>query len=233
MTAVGPAVGWLVVGLATGWAARRLADRDRDRMAARAPAAAGPLAWDGAGIEAVTAPVLVALAARLGWGWPAAPYAVLVATLAAVTVTDLRHYRVPDRIVAAGVAATGVAMGLATVATGRPERLGGAALGAVAFAAPLLAVHLVLPRGMGWGDVKLSVLLGAGIGWIGPAGVGVVLAVVWALIVACALGLGVALALRRRLAAGSSWGVAGSIPFAPALSAATVAVVLVAGPRLR
>lgn len=239
MTVAGALIGWVVVGLAAGRAARRAADRDRDRIRPRADAAPGPVAWDGAGIEVVCALVLVALAAQLGWGWPAVPFVSLVATLAAVTITDLRHYRVPDRILAAGLAATTLAMGAIAATTGRPDQLRWAAVGAVVFPAPLLVIHLAAPRGLGRGDVKLSVLLGAGIGWIGPPGAGTVLLVVWALIVACGLGLVAATVPRvivtaRPPAASRPGGApAGSIPFAPALSIATVGVVLAAGHILR
>lgn len=226
MTVVGALIGWLVVGLVAGRAARRAADRDRDRTERRPDAARGPVAWDGAGIEAACALVLAALAAQLGWGWAAVPFVSLVATLAAVTITDLRHYRVPDRILGAGLAATTLAMAAIGALTDRPNQLRWAAMGAVVFSAPLLAIHLAVPRGLGRGDVKLSVLLGAGIGWIGPPGLGTVLLVLWALIVACGLGL-VAATVPR--AARAAWAPADSIPFAPALSIATVAVVLGAG----
>ncbi len=235
MTVAGPVIGWLAVGLAAGRAARWAADRDRDQTRRRAGAVRGPVAWDGAGVEAVCAVVLAAVAAQLDWGWSAAPYVSLVATLAAVTITDLRHYRVPDRILAAGLTATTLAMGAIGATTGRPDQLRWAAVGAVVFPAPLLMIHLAAPRGLGRGDVKLSVLLGAGIGWIGPPGVGTVLLVVWTLIVACGLGLVGAMVQRAattaRPAASSPPGgaPAGSIPFAPALSIATIGVVIAAG----
>lgn len=225
MTDAGALIGWLVVGLAAGRAARRAADRDRDRMRRRGDAVPGPVAWDGAGIEAVCALVLVALAAQLGWGWPVVPFVGLVATLAAVTITDLRHYRVPDRIVATGLAATTLAMGVIAATAGRPDQLRWAAVGALVFPAPLLAIHLAVPRGLGRGDVKLSVLLGAGIGWVGPPGLGTVLLVVWALIAACGIGLVAATVPRAARAARVP---TGAIPFAPALSIATIGVVLAA-----
>jgi len=233
MSAAAPVIAWLVIGAATGGLARRAADHDGARVAAgTATAAPGPVAWNGRGIEAATALTLAALAARFGWGWPAVPYIGLMATLAAVTITDLRHFRVPDRIVAAGLAATMPTMAAIGVLGDRPERLAGAAVGAGLFAGLLLAVHLALPHGLGRGDVKLAVLLGAAIGWSGPPGLGLLLAVLWALIAACGLGLGAALALRAA-AARRPRAAAPQIPFAPALSLATVAVVIAAGPLLR
>ena len=247
MSIAGQVTGWLVVGLAAGRIARRAADLDRARVANRARRAAGPLAWDGTGIEAACALVLVALAARFGWGWPAVPYIGLVATLAAVTITDLRHYRVPDRIVATGMAATMLSMAAIGAMADRPERLAWTAAGAGLLSAPLLAIHLALPHGMGRGDVKLSVLLGAGIGWIDPhpLAVDLVRLVLWALVVACALALVTAAVLRMASAPADAPEPqraapprteprpAAQIPFAPALSVATVAVVIGAGPLFR
>ncbi|MEZ5411987.1 MAG: A24 family peptidase [Acidimicrobiales bacterium] len=249
MTTAGQVAGWLVIGLVAGRVARRAADGDRARTANRPSPAAGPLAWDGAGIEAACALILVAVAARSGWGWPAVPYIGLVATLAAVTITDVRHYRVPDRVLAAGAAATIPPMAAIGLLADRPERLAWTAAGAVLLTAPLLAIHLALPHGMGRGDVKLSILLGAGIGWADPhpLAVDLVRLVLWALVAACALALVTAAALRVA-GAGAAAGTAGPqppgrrrtgppsadrVPFAPALSLATVGVVIAAGPLVR
>ncbi len=234
--AAGPAIGWLVIGLAAGALARRAAERDRARVAdgSKTALAAGPVAWNGRGVEAATALLLGALAAGSSWGWPAVPYVGVVTTVAAVTITDLRHFRVPDRIVAGGLLATTLAMGIVGAATGRLDRLAAAAVGAGLFAGLLLAVRLAVPQGLGRGDVKLGVLLGAAIGWSARPGIDVLLAVLWALIAACGLGLTAAAALRatarRRPRRATT---TPQIPFAPALSLATVAVVLAAGPLQR
>ena len=34
----------------------------------------------------------------------------------------------------------------------------------------LLVVHLIIPRGMGFGDVKLAAVMGMYVGWLAPLG---------------------------------------------------------------
>lgn len=90
----------------------------------------------------------------------------LVGLVALVSVSDVRHRRIPNRLVAAGLALALLWHGLAPAGAGlfdrqHPGALGiGAALAGtgVAFGAFLL-VHLA--RMMGAGDVKLMAMLGA------------------------------------------------------------------------
>ena len=84
----------------------------------------------------------------------------LTATLAAATVTDLRTRRIPNRLTA-GAAALGVVLAAAAGA----GALGNALAAAIAVSAPLLAVSLIRPEGMGMGDVKLVAVLGLYLGW--------------------------------------------------------------------
>jgi len=84
---------------------------------------------------------------------------VLVAVLAAVTLTDLEQRIIPNAILLAGGAA-GLAIAAATDPTSLPER-GIAAAGAGGF---LLLAALLYPSGMGMGDVKLAALLGLFLG---------------------------------------------------------------------
>ena len=49
---------------------------------------------------------------------------------------------------------------------GRCRNCGTAIAGAIAFAV-FFVIHIVSPKGMGFGDVRLSFLLGLGLGWLG------------------------------------------------------------------
>ncbi len=74
--------------------------------------------------------------------------------MAALSGYDVRQRRLPNWLTIPGFAA----IGLAALGAGR----GWAGMvGAVALAAVYLAVHLAAPRGMGAGDVKLALGLGA------------------------------------------------------------------------
>jgi leader peptidase (prepilin peptidase)/N-methyltransferase len=93
----------------------------------------------------------------------------VLAWLTALSCYDIRERRLPNALTLTGAAAV---LGVATVA-GR----GSAALaGTVALTAVYLVVHCAAPRGMGAGDVKLAVGLGALTGCFG-AGVWFVAAV--------------------------------------------------------
>jgi leader peptidase (prepilin peptidase)/N-methyltransferase len=133
------------------------------------------------------------------------------AVLVALSAIDLEHRIVPNRIVLP--AATAV-LAARTLIDPSPEWLLGA-LGASGF---LLAAALVYPAGMGMGDVKLALLLGAMLGR--DVAVGMMAGMLAALVPSVFL-------LARHGAAGRKLG----IPFAPFLALGAV-VALFAGEAL-
>lgn len=84
---------------------------------------------------------------------------VFVATLAAVTLTDLEQRIIPNRILLVSAIA-----GLAIAAVADPASLPERAIAAVAAGGLLLLTALAYPRGMGMGDVKLAALMGLYLG---------------------------------------------------------------------
>lgn len=84
---------------------------------------------------------------------------VLVATLAAVTLTDLERRIIPNRILLVSALAC---LGIAVLAdpTSLPERL----VAAAAAGGLLLLAAIAYPSGMGMGDVKLAALIGLSLG---------------------------------------------------------------------
>ena len=91
------------------------------------------------------------------WDQPAqlAMGLVFVATLAAVTLTDLEQRIIPNKILL--VAAL---IGLAIAALADPGSLPERAIAAASAGGLLLLTALVYPSGMGMGDVKLAALMG-------------------------------------------------------------------------
>lgn len=87
----------------------------------------------------------------------------MLAALALVVVADLRMCLIPDLIT---LPALIYALGLA-VASGRNPTLVEAALGALVGGGVVLLVAIVSRGGMGGGDVKLTAMLGAALGWRG------------------------------------------------------------------
>jgi len=126
--------------------------------------------WRAPVIDLATVVVLVSLALRFG-GTPAdvALPAMFVfgASLVVVSVIDIDHFRIPDRIVFPSIVACGVLLIAASVVASVPGALFGALFGALAYFGFLFLFFLVSPRGMGFGDVKLALLLGMVLGWTG------------------------------------------------------------------
>ena len=86
--------------------------------------------------------------------------AFFVAVLIVLSVIDVRTRRLPNRIVLP--AALAVLAAHIAVAPDRALEWVAAALGAFAL---LLVAALAYPGGLGMGDVKLALLLGAALGW--------------------------------------------------------------------
>ena len=150
-------------------------------------------------------------------GWSVTLPAALIFTIGSCVLVgvDLQHRRLPHRIVLPAIAAV-----LAAQAIGAwSQRDGGlfvrSLAGAVTAGGGLLAVHLVSPEGLGFGDVTYATLIGATLGWYGldRVGLGIGLGFV---IGAIAAGPVLMLA-RRRAELGGSTGPA-TLPFGPALA---------------
>jgi leader peptidase (prepilin peptidase) / N-methyltransferase len=125
---------------------------------------------------------------------------VFIAMLAAVTVTDLRERRIPNRVLGAAVV-----LGLPLLAASDPGALPGRVTAAVVAGGVFLTMALLRPGGFGLGDVKLIATMGL---FLGPAVLGAVL-------IALLAGSlwGVALFVRHGRAAAKL-----TLPFAPFLA---------------
>lgn len=137
--------------------------------------------------------------------------AVWAAPVATATAIDTTAGRLPDVVVLPGT----VAVFASATLTGH---LLSAVGGAVLLAAPMLTIHLARPDGLGFGDVKFGLLLGAGVGTVGVALVPI------SFLLAAALQVAICCALhsRDRL-----------VPFGPALAAAAGIVITLGIWRLR
>ena len=166
------------------------------------------------GIEASGAIGAVAMAASALTGVIPLATAIAFTLLIPPAVVDIRAQRLPDRWILAAALAFGVAV-VMTALLGDTIAARGIALGALAMAAPIVSLHLVSPAAMGFGDVKLSVVLGAAIG-----------VVEWrlALVALCVAGL-----------FGAAYGIATrrtTVPFGPFLLVGSVTAIALSGPLL-
>ena len=118
-----------------------------------------------AAAEWVTGLVFGLCAAAVGWSVALVPVLCLAAGLVAMSVVDLAVMRIPTRFVYATAAALAGGLVLVAVVDGPGRRLAGAAVGAAAYGGFLLVLHLLSPRALGFGDVRLATVVGAAAGW--------------------------------------------------------------------
>jgi leader peptidase (prepilin peptidase)/N-methyltransferase len=193
-------------------------------------------------VELVTAALFVAAVVRFGTSWVLLPFLVLFAMLVAVSVVDLYDYRIPDRIVFPTLALSLPLVIVISFVEDLPEAAVWAVVGALFVAGVLFATALLPGGGMGFGDVKLALVLGLFLGWLGSNLQGMVLLVFAALLIGSVLGILMGLvvgALRLRFGrevlpdpdaaegelASRSW-TKQPFPFGPSLALATVFAVL-------
>ena len=150
------------------------------------------------GVELATALLIAACVLDFGLSGRFVVAAFFCAVLVAVTVTDLTHRIIPNRIVLPAAAVILVAQ---TALEPSPQW----ALGALAASGFLFAAVLAYPAGMGMGDVKLALVMGAALGK--TVGVALMLGMVAALIPSIIL-------LARHGSAARKMG----IPFGPFLA---------------
>jgi leader peptidase (prepilin peptidase)/N-methyltransferase len=117
-------------------------------------------------IELATAGLFAGVGAAFPRLLPAAMMAAFVGVLVAVSVIDVRHRVIPNRIVYPSFVAFAVLVVAGAVA-GQGLDAGRAGIGVAAFGGGLLLIALISPRGMGMGDVKLAGVIGLVLGSLG------------------------------------------------------------------
>jgi leader peptidase (prepilin peptidase)/N-methyltransferase len=128
------------------------------------PAGRSPTRTMGAAL--VTGLLFAGAAYHFGPHLIAAPYCVLFAMLVTVSVTDLSHRLVPRWIIYAGLAGVVPLLVVTSAADHSWEHLSGSAIaGAVAFGV-FFVVWWFVPRGMGFGDVRLAGAIGIAVGYL-------------------------------------------------------------------
>jgi leader peptidase (prepilin peptidase)/N-methyltransferase len=163
-------------------------------------------------VELATAALVAACFVKFGFSGEAFLAAFFCVVLVALSAIDLEHRIVPNRIV---VPAAVVVLLAQTALNPSPEWLLGA-LGASGF---LFVAALAYPAGMGMGDVKLALLLGAMLGRL--VGVGLMVGMVAALVPSVFL-------LARHGSAARKMG----IPFAPFLAFGALVALFAGQPLL-
>ena len=174
-------------------------------------------------VELLTAALFGVVALRIGWHPELAAFLLFTAALVAVSAIDLELYLIPNRILYPALGASIVLLCIAAAIHGEVHHLADAAISmAIAFAV-FFAIHVISPRGLGFGDVRLSALLGLFLGWIGPPHV----------VVGLFLGFLLGAVVSVTLIASGLRGRKDKIPFGPFLAAGALLGVLVGNPIVR
>jgi leader peptidase (prepilin peptidase) / N-methyltransferase len=164
-------------------------------------------------VELATAILVAACFLRFGLSGRAFVAAFFVAVLVALSAIDAERRILPDLIVLPSWAL--VLCAQIALFPDRAVEWTVASLGASAF---LFVALLAYPKGMGMGDVKLALLLGAGLGW--EVGVGLMIGMLTATVLAAVLIARHGIAARKM-----------AIPFGPFLAFGAI-VALFAGERV-
>jgi leader peptidase (prepilin peptidase)/N-methyltransferase len=118
-------------------------------------------------VELLTAGLFAGMAAFFGPSAQLPAYLYLMAVGVALALIDLDVQRLPDVLTLPSYPVGVVLLGAASLAHHDGWSLGRALIGMAALFAFYFTVALVAPRGMGFGDVKLSGVIGLYLAWLG------------------------------------------------------------------
>ena len=172
-------------------------------------------------VELATAALFVVMALRFGLDPVLPAFLYLAAVGLALALIDLDCKRLPNVLTLPSYPVVGVLLGVAALLGSDSGDLVRALLGGAAMYAVYFALCFAYPAGMGFGDVKLSGVLGLGLGWLGWGAWSVGLFLGFLLGAVFGLGL---IAARRG-------GRKTAVPFGPFMLAGALVAVL-AGERL-
>ncbi len=179
----------------------------------------GPSAIRTLGAALATAVLCGAAAGHFGPHLLLLPFCAFFAMLVTVSVTDLSHRLVPRHLVYGGLLVIVPLLVVVSATDGTWHDLVGSAIaGAVAFGL-FFAVWFLVPKGMGFGDVRLAGAIGIAVGYLS------LLHAYVAFLAGFLLGMLFGLAML----VGAPSGRRTHIPFAPSLSAGAVVAVFWGG----
>jgi leader peptidase (prepilin peptidase)/N-methyltransferase len=118
-------------------------------------------------VELATAGLFAGTAARFGYQWDVPAFLVLFAGLLALSYIDVERLLLPKKIVYPLLGMVAALLVLAAAATGQWHDLLVATLCAVGWFILFFGLNAVSPRLLGFGDVRLALVLGLALGWLG------------------------------------------------------------------
>jgi len=118
-------------------------------------------------VELAGAALFAGAAARMGFRWDLPAFLILFAGLLALAVIDLQHLTLPKKIVYPTLATVAGLLVLAAAKTNGWHDLLVAVICSVAWFVVFFIMNFASPRVLGFGDVRLALVLGLGLGWLG------------------------------------------------------------------
>lgn len=211
-----------VLALPAGWFAGILYDRVPDELPLFRPVVPPRLSGVYLAMHVTMLAVFLLAARRFADAHrlELADYLLLFTALVALSFIDLDTLRLPDRIVAPLLVVSIPLIALTSLLQDDAPRIRYALAGGAFYFVFLLVVHLIIPRGMGFGDVKLAAVMGMYVGWLAPSVVGAISLTLYAMMIGFLVGSLAGLvvfAFRRKSRA---------IPFGPFLAFGTVVVII-------
>lgn len=176
-------------------------------------------------VELAVPAVGAAVVISMGWGWQVIPVLWLVPVGIAVSAIDFRTYMVPTRLVWPAFFVSLALSVVSALVAHEPRWLLGGVVGLLAVAGPLFVIWFILPRGMGFGDVRLATLLGWTVGFGSIDGSWVTAFFIGVLTLAGAAVVGIVLSIVGLTARGRH----AKVPFAPSLVIASLVCACFAG----
>ncbi|MGI8774003.1 MAG: prepilin peptidase [Actinomycetota bacterium] len=172
-------------------------------------------------IELGMALLFASAAERFGYSLELLAYAAFFWVLVVLTVIDLEHRLLPNRVVLPAFVGGWIVLAAIALVDGEPSRLFGALVGALIFGGFFFVVALIVPAGMGGGDVKLAFVLGTFLGYLDAPGL-VLAGMFFAFFAGGVIGIVILMAKGgdRKTA----------VPFGPFLALGTIVAVLVGEP---
>jgi leader peptidase (prepilin peptidase)/N-methyltransferase len=147
----------------------------------------------------------------------------LAGGLVVLSLIDLDTFLLPNRIVYPLTIAVTLLFVVAGVLDGGVGDFRRALLCGLVVFAVFLLLHLISPRGMGFGDVKFSFVLGVALGWVSPATA--FLGIFMGFLLGSVVGIGlIATKVKTRK---------DHVPFGPFMALGTVSALLIGPPILR
>ena len=118
-------------------------------------------------VELLCGGLFAGVAAREGFNWEVPALLIFVASLLALSSIDLEKLILPKSIVYTTLVLLIAALVLDAGITGQWHRLLVAGLCAAGWFIAFFGLNFVSPRYLGFGDVRLSLVLGLALGWLG------------------------------------------------------------------